>query len=229
MKLLDLAGFDNLNSLLFHNETRDLRLFGRVEAYSCRWAGTDKKLFSSLDHHLSDSQNSPGKSSFSPENSPFGPLSNRQCRKTLIFLISTMNQSFPDYDFSNVRADDFRKEPEWPLVVNAINTTLNSVIANYSTTQAQLWNCIDQAISLKECSIYSFIPDPDSDPFAEEGIIWSLNYFFYNKKWKRVIFFTVRASSKASRGLKVSGDSLISFDSDMSDNDDDQFSMDFDE
>ena len=31
--------------------------------------------------------------------------------KTLFYLISTLNASFPDYDFSNAKSDEFSKEP----------------------------------------------------------------------------------------------------------------------
>lgn len=39
----------------------------------------------------------------------------------------------------------------------------------------------------------SYNPDLDSDPFGEEGSLWSFNYFFYNKRLKRIVFFTCRS------------------------------------
>lgn len=41
--------------------------------------------------------------------------------------------------------------------------------------------------------VLSYNPDLDSDPFGEEGSLWSFNYFFYNKKLKRIVFFTCRS------------------------------------
>jgi len=222
MKLLDLPTFNEFNSLLNVIDLGDTLIEGHLDAFSCRSAGADKKLYSSLDtHYSSESANSPSEL----QSSPFGPLSNRQCRKTLIFLISTMNHSFPDYDFSNVNADDFRKEIDYQAVVNFINTTLASVMKNTFTSvaKAKLWSSIDQQINLKECSIYSFIPDPDSDPFAEDGLIWSFNYFFYHKKWKRVIFFTVHACRKFHDADQSSDVELIQSD----DEDLLEFKMDF--
>ena len=32
-----------------------------------------------------------------------------------------------------------------------------------------------------------------SDSYGEEGALWSFNYFFYNKKLKRIVFFTCQA------------------------------------
>jgi len=39
----------------------------------------------------------------------------------------------------------------------------------------------------------SYNPDLDSDPFGEDGSLWSFNYFFYNKRLKRIVFFTCRS------------------------------------
>lgn len=47
----------------------------------------------------------------------------------------------------------------------------------------------------------SYNPDLDSDPFGEEGSLWSFNYFFYNKKLKRIVFFTCRSVRSAQRRL----------------------------
>lgn len=56
-----------------------------------------------------------------------------------------------------------------------------------------MWSAIDDEISLENCDIYSYNPDLVSDPFGEDGCLWSFNYFFYNKKLKRIVFFTCRA------------------------------------
>jgi hypothetical protein len=47
---------------------------------------------------------------------------------------------------------------------------------------------------LKECSIYSYAPE--EDPYdGEDGAIWSLNYFFFNKVRKRVCYIYLRGIS----------------------------------
>uniref|UniRef100_A0A8I4A2S0 Repressor of RNA polymerase III transcription MAF1 homolog n=1 Tax=Callithrix jacchus TaxID=9483 RepID=A0A8I4A2S0_CALJA len=50
-----------------------------------------------------------------------------------------------------------------------------------------------EEICLAECDIYSYNPDLDSDPFGEDGSLWSFNYFFYNKRLKRIVFFSCRS------------------------------------
>lgn len=69
-------------------------------------AGTDKKLFKQLETRYSMDL-SVSQSSISPEDhfhmgSPFGPMDQASSRKTLFYLISTLNASFPDYDFRYV-------------------------------------------------------------------------------------------------------------------------------
>jgi len=115
-------------------------------------------------------------------------------------LISVLNAAFPDYDFSNASAKQFRKESSQYMVVNSINTALSNVIQNYEIELApKLWSAIDTEICLKDCDIYSYMPDIESDPFSEDGTppaIWSFHYFFYNKKLKRIIYYAVYAVSK---------------------------------
>ncbi len=44
----------------------------------------------------------------------------------------------------------------------------------------------------------SYRPDGTSDPFSESGIIWSFNFFFYNRKLRRILFLTCRSDCKTS-------------------------------
>lgn len=74
-----------------------------------------------------------------------------------------------------------------------------------------MWDCLDRAIEMHEAEIFSFIPDSDSeidDPFTERGVVynrddhdaslifsWSMNYFFWNKKLKRLLVLQLKCSS----------------------------------
>ena len=48
-------------------------------------------------------------------------------RKTLIYLILTLNHCYPDYDFSLLRAHHFRKEPGVAAVEEAVDSHLLEV------------------------------------------------------------------------------------------------------
>ncbi|AWP20541.1 Repressor of RNA polymerase III transcription MAF1 isoform 2 [Scophthalmus maximus] len=210
MKLLENSSFEALGSQLCV-ETGESRILGRIESYSCKMAGDDKHMFKqfcqegephvleALSPPQSTSATSPsqlGKSSEDGEN----PLSDKCCRKTLFYLITTLNESFrPDYDFSAARAHEFSREPSLNWVANAVNSSLFSAVGEeFNALGPELWNAIDQEINLQSCDIYSYNPDLDSDPFGEEGSLWSFNYFFYNKKLKRIVFFTCRSVSVLS-------------------------------
>ncbi|NXW09546.1 MAF1 polymerase, partial [Fregetta grallaria] len=149
-----------------------------------------------------------------------GPLSDKCSRKTLFYLIATLNESFrPDYDFSAAKSHEFSREPSLNWVVNAVNCSLFSAVReDFNALKPHLWDAVDEEICLSECDIYSwggsgagagrrarrgvphasacccsYNPDLDSDPFGEDGSLWSFNYFFYNKRLKRIVFFTCRS------------------------------------
>ncbi|KAI9813473.1 MAG: hypothetical protein M1827_004149 [Pycnora praestabilis] len=156
--------------------------------------------------------------------SPFGPLSQISSRRTFAYLIATLNASHPDYDFSHIlRPTDFRRERSLKSVMNTLDTTLYNlrprpmnallgVPSHWSSSTApagppavgggqawgpRMWRLIDKEMSLKECSIYCY--SPEEDPYdGEEGAIWSINYFFFNKARKRVCYLYLRGLSMMS-------------------------------
>jgi hypothetical protein len=90
-------------------------------------AGSDKKLFKQLENkYNTELLGVPG--SLSPDElhviSPFGRLTEATPRKTFFYLLATLNAAFPDYDFGDVRPDQFLKLPSLEIVMNSVNTTL---------------------------------------------------------------------------------------------------------
>ncbi|EAW11639.1 RNA polymerase III-inhibiting protein MAF1 [Aspergillus clavatus NRRL 1] len=146
--------------------------------------------------------------------SPFGPLSDHSSRRTFAYLIATLNASHPDYDFSHVlRPSDFRRERSLKRVMNTVDSTLfnlrpretidmtppSSVTlsGSYNTGASatwgpKMWRMIDEHMSLKECSYYSYSPEEDPSD-ADDGAIWSLHYFFFSRLRKRVCYLYLRA------------------------------------
>jgi hypothetical protein len=124
-------------SIKIHSVCLSLTLPGLLHLLG-KSAGADKKLFKQLESKYSFDISS---SSFSPDDrhlnnvvSPFGPLDQAASRKTLFYLLATLNAAFPDYDFSEVRPDQFSKQISTQMVINSVNTTLfnlgNDVIVN---------------------------------------------------------------------------------------------------
>ncbi|KIX04155.1 uncharacterized protein Z518_07709 [Rhinocladiella mackenziei CBS 650.93] len=150
--------------------------------------------------------------------SPFGNLGMVSSRRTYAYLIATLNASHPDYDFSHMlRPTDFKREKSLRQVMNNLDTTLYNLrprplnsflnVPGLSPESAcppssqthwgpGMWRLIDQQMSLRDCSIYRYAPE-DFDPFEddEEGSIWSMNYFFFNKARKRVCYLYLRGIS----------------------------------
>lgn len=206
MKLLESTSFEAINNAL-HILTGDSTIHGRIESYSCKMAGNDKALYKRFtsEQAPTDLQAlSPPQTlqDFSPQllrNSLSGDEGATLCdtisRKTLFYLIATLNSAFePDYDFSDAKSHEFSKEPSLQWVLNSIEGNLSAVAGElYHKLRTALWSTIEDEISLNDCDIYSYNPDLNSDPFGEPGCLWSFNYFFYNKKLKRIVFFTCRA------------------------------------
>ncbi|KAF0688380.1 Aste57867_20000 [Aphanomyces stellatus] len=225
MKYLEEKTLSWANAALSEFSVGDRVINGRLECFSCKKAGQDKKLAKSLELQYQQSNNhnagdhSPTTTVSTPTTSSFqvgtptstststinntnnmlsiGNLADSNTRKLLINLISTMNASFPDYDFSDLKPEQFHKEVEMRSVVNSINTQLAEIVEmdNMGFLE-KLWESIVAAIQPADCEVYSYIPDMDgcSDPFSD-GTLWSFNYFFYNKDLKKILYFTCMSRS----------------------------------
>ncbi|KAF9909609.1 RNA polymerase III-inhibiting protein maf1 [Linnemannia zychae] len=223
MKFLEYAGIDAINSALVF-ETPECKVYGRVEPYSCKAAGADKKLYKQIEIKYDPSNSPPdstdpsgASSSFRNIISPFGPLDQPASRRTLFYLIGTLNASFPDYDFSDAKPEQFRKEPSVSMVVNSVNSTLLNHGNERAVKELRIWDSIDNLIDFEDSDVYSYNPESDSDPNDEEGAgtLWSFNYFFFNRKLKRIIYFTMRGVSYGAPSEEGDEDDF----SDLSDDD----------
>lgn len=212
MKLLENTNLDRINSIL-SIKTGNCFITGRIESYSCKMAGDDKRFFKTFSNDapptdltalappqtlLSASPNTGSYSrSMSSADESESPLSDVCSRKTLYYLISTLNAAFrPDYDFSNAKSEEFSREPSVEYVRNFVANTLGAVLGEwYYRLHDSLWNTVDNEIDLRDCNVYSYNPDLESDPYGDEGCLWSFNFFLYNLKKKRIVFFTCKAQS----------------------------------
>ncbi|XP_063529345.1 repressor of RNA polymerase III transcription MAF1 homolog [Cydia strobilella] len=202
MKLLESGRLEALSSAL-SILNGDSAVQSRVESYSCKMAGTEKAFYKRF---TADGETSRDLQALSPPEGVMysrslsgdedGVLCDTISRKTLFYLIATLNSAFPDYDFSMAKSSEFSAEPSLSWVQGAVDGALSPVGgARWRGLRAALWAAVDEEVALPECRIYSYSPDLASDPFGEPGCLWVFNYFFYNKKLKRIVFFTCRAMS----------------------------------
>ncbi|OTA80102.1 hypothetical protein M434DRAFT_17895 [Hypoxylon sp. CO27-5] len=142
MKYLPLRDFDVITSAL-NFSTAECRVKGGCDLYTTKAAGSDKKLYKSIENSLEAQHAALIKfgASLSPpqrkemaaslnlsRSSPFGNMSEVSSRRTYAYLIATLNASHPDYDFSHVlRPTDFRRERDLQQVMANIDNTLHSV------------------------------------------------------------------------------------------------------
>jgi hypothetical protein len=77
---------------------------------------------------------------------------------------------------------------------------LGATVDSYSQLQYNLWEAIMTTICPLECNIYSYVPSCEGDPFNEDGVMWSLNFLFFNKTLKRILLFSLRALHQNSSG-----------------------------
>ena len=60
--------------------------------------------------------------------SPVGPLTDPGSRKTLIYLILTLNHMYPDHDFSALRGHHFTKEGPGGTGVMKVKDDIDSLL-----------------------------------------------------------------------------------------------------
>ncbi|CAL1389531.1 unnamed protein product [Linum trigynum] len=190
MKFLEYTPLERINGFLHHLNLGECTIKGSLEAYSCKHAGSDKKLSLSLENEILDYL---GKSSDTDSLSPAEYLLSRSSRKTLIYLVLTLSRMYPDCDFSAMKAHQFFTEETWETFKQIfdnymIGASKEWVEENGDTSLLEaLYRALDEVVNLPECEIYSYDPDSDADPFLEKGAIWSFSFFFYNRKLKRVV------------------------------------------
>ena len=145
MKYLTLENFEELNSALSVINAGDFLIHARIEAYSCKPTDSDKKL----KHFIESRYPTTVELSSSVESqTALDDIS----RKTLVYLLSTLNAAFPDYDFSEVKPGYFKKT----TIVN-IRNYLSPL--SHAIEIGYLLECIDHVADLQECSFYAFEPD----------------------------------------------------------------------
>ncbi|KAJ9140839.1 hypothetical protein P3X46_031436 [Hevea brasiliensis] len=172
MKLLEYSTLESINEFLSNLNLGERTIKGCLEAYSCNYQFI-------LDYL--------GKTSDMDSSSPADYLLSRSNRKTLSYL--TLCHMYPDYDFSAMKARQFFTEENWDTFKQILDIYLFEASKMKENEGDSLlvtsFKALDEVVKLAECEIYSY----NADPFLEKGAIQSFNFFFYNRKLKRVVRF----------------------------------------
>jgi hypothetical protein len=142
--------------------------------------------------------------------SPLGDFQEIGTRRLMTDLILTLNASFPDYDFCNVRPSHFQKKTA-KEAMHGCNGRLSELASKRGESfLREMWNAIDNVICLAETEVFSYMPPAiDEDPlgFLTQTLLegdedattplWSFNYFFVNKNLKRILLFSCVETMRA--------------------------------
>mmetsp|Transcript_14494 Transcript_14494/g.16623 ORF Transcript_14494/g.16623 Transcript_14494/m.16623 type:complete len:305 (-) Transcript_14494:221-1135(-) len=136
--------------------------------------------------------------------SALGDFQEIRTRRLLTDIILTLNSSFPDYDFGNVRPSYFIKKTS-----NEAMTDCNFRLSELASRRGEfflqeMWNSIDSVVCLAETEVFSYVPPAfNDDPMAflsqtllngetdtSTSPLWSFNYLFVNKGLRRILLFS---------------------------------------
>jgi len=133
----------------------DLVVNGVMEAYNAKKPDRNEaKLFRSVRNKVENKiSSSPKLFTEKMASSPLGPINHTSTIQLLVHLISTLNSSLPEYDFSNLQASDFVHEGELCIVMNKINEYLlnYALEAKHPGVRKAFWENLDGVIDLKKC------------------------------------------------------------------------------
>lgn len=133
---------------------------------------------------------------------PFGPINETASRRTFAYLIAILNASYPDHDFSSLEPTDFIKVS----LKSMISKFENSLYSLGKQPEEWMWEVINSHMDISDCVIYQYSP-ARSFMDDEPGHLWSLKWFLFNKKRKRVAYLYLTSSR-----LKCSGSGEINED-----------------
>jgi len=141
--------------------------------------------------------------SISPKTT-LGDFSEISTRKLMTDLILTLNASFTDYDFSNIKPNQFQKVKMADVRKN-IRQNLSEFASQRSSPNflEELWNAVNDVIDLKETNVYCFDYEFAEDDDSANNSLWNFHYLFVNKSVRRIVFFT--CSERISEELMLGG------------------------
>lgn len=138
-----------------------------------------------------------------------GDFSEISTRKLMTDLILTLNASFPDYDFSNVKPNQFQK-----LKMEDVRKSVHQNLSEFASQRSssnfleELWNAVNDVIDLQEANVYSFDYEFADDDESGNNSLWDFHYLFVNKSIRRIVFFT--CSERISEDMTAGQGGILS-------------------
>jgi len=208
MKYLEVEVLTHLNVILKEISIGNITISGNTACYSLKMIQEDKKLTKHLKREYSDEEvakchvnqnkivndNQLGNSINEILQTPFGNLREQSTIRLFSYMISTLNGTYIDYDFTDIPPQQFREEQ--PNSVNeVINARLTPVEKQMPGFLDRFWKTINDVIDLKDCKFITFSPSDDVLQSLRAGSLWNIDLFIINDKKKQLLYFTLFAMS----------------------------------
>jgi hypothetical protein len=126
-------------------------------------------------------------------------------RKTLVYLIATLNATHPNHDFKTISPESFRRERNVRLTLSHILPPSNPGV------QTELLGMLEKEMEWRiagsnpDCLVYS-VDEATMMDAQPGGTVWCTTLFWVNKKLKRVLFLEVHGRSIMSPQLEATDD-----------------------
>ncbi len=126
--------------------------------------------------------------------SSLSDLSEPSTQALLLKFIYMLNESFPDYDFGNVKLSQFSNQ-DASHAMRIVNNYLAELTIVDNHILENLWRPIDNVVNLNRCEVFVFTPEIyDDSSFTN---VWSFHYFFLNSELKQLCYLTCSATRYA--------------------------------
>ncbi|ODV73272.1 RNA polymerase III-inhibiting protein MAF1, partial [Cyberlindnera jadinii NRRL Y-1542] len=119
------------------------------------------------------------------DTTPFGPLSESTSRKVFAYLIGILNAQYPDNDFTSLEPMDFIK-----ISFSSLRSKFDNTLISLGKSEDMefLWDIVNSQMDLQDCVYFELNTEDDEKFFLSEepGQLWTMKWFIFNKKKKRV-------------------------------------------
>lgn len=184
------SSFEPFNAKLSNFDCSDSLLSAKMDCYSFKRNKKDRKLVTAVDKRV---QSTVGDSDSLYTITPLGNMKIHENRQKLANLILLLNLAFPDFSFDDLTPQHFQRHTSPVQVLKAIANQIIEYIPNFNH-QKLLYEPLKNVVNLSQCEIFSFLPEEEDNIF--EGSIWCINYVFYARKQKRLVFIRCQLDPK---------------------------------
>lgn len=171
------------------------------------------------------------------DESPFGSLKKTKTKWTFANLITILNSTFPDHDFSNLQptTENFNKMNSPDDLIHKFNNIMVSLGKSEESIN-WIWERVDSYMDLiprgspvvspvssrrysnggvanENCQVFEFVPSDQSiieDINYPYQTMWSHYWFIHNKKKKKIAFIYLTAINKVHYSM-INGNRKVSF------------------